>query len=208
MKINEKTLDISLILGGLIAVLFSLAAGFTANCEEMQDKAFRLHILANSDSSADQSVKLDVRDYIIEELGFIFSNSDSKEQTVQVAKRNLNLISERVNNYLKENNCGYSARCAVEKSRFGTRKYGNYTLPAGEYDSLKIILGEGKGKNWWCVLFPSVCIPAAAEIESPFPERTLYKNEKKRASLTADSLNADIEYKFLAYEWLRSFFGL
>lgn len=209
-KLNEKTLDISLILGALISVIAALAFGFTAECEEMRDNAFRLHILANSDSAADQSLKYDIRDYIIEDLGFIFKSCDTKDETVRLAKRNLALISDRVNGYLLSVGSPYSAVCTVEKCRFGTRKYGDYTLPAGEYDALRIVLGEGKGHNWWCVLFPSVCIPAASSREA-LPNRALYESEKSKAALTADSLASDnksgIEYKFLLYEWFGELFG-
>jgi len=210
MKLNEKNLDISLILGALISVFAALAFGFTAECEEMRDNAFRLHILANSDSAADQSLKNDVRDYIIEDLGFIFKSCKTKDETVSLAKRNLTLISDRVNGYLTSVGSPYRAVCTVEKCRFNTRKYGDYTLPAGEYDALRIVLGEGEGHNWWCVLFPSVCIPAASS-RNALPERGLYESEKSKAALTADSLASDnkngIEYKFLIYEWFRDVFG-
>jgi len=211
MKINEKTLDISLLLGAFISIMAAMICGFTSKCEEMEDSAFRLHILANSDDSGDLALKNDVRDYIIEELGFIFDSADTKEEAVKLAERNKTLISERVNGYLSKRGVDYKAICTVEKSRFATRKYGSYTLPAGEYDSLKIVLGEGKGHNWWCVLFPTVCIPAASDRPSPFPEREAYKSEKMRAALTVDGIMSDrrenIEYKFLAYEWLREVFG-
>lgn len=209
-KLNEKTLDLSLILGALISVTAAVFFGFTAQCEEMRDNAFRLHILANSDSAADQALKYDVRDYIIEDLGFIFKSCETKDETVKLAKRNLNLISDRVNGYLLSVGSTYRAVCTVEKCRFGTRKYGDYTLPAGEYDALRIVLGEGAGHNWWCVLFPSVCLPAASSHEV-LPCRALYESEKSKAALTADSLASDnksgIEYKFLLYEWLGEIFG-
>lgn len=210
MKINEKTLDISLVLGALIAIITAMALSFTKNCEEMQSKAFRLHITANSDTAADQQLKYEVRDYIIEELGFIFGSCKSKNETVVLAERNLPLISERVNGYLESVGCDYRAVCTVEKCGFGTRKYGDYTLPAGKYDSLKITLGSGMGHNWWCVLFPTLCINAVSEKSGAFPERSLYLTEKARAQMTADSLAAEygekIEYKFRLYEWLRETF--
>lgn len=207
MKLNEKNLDIALVFGALIAVIFALAADFTADCEEMQDKAFRLHILANSDSARDQQIKYDVRDYIIEDLGFIFESCKTKEETVILAQRNLPLISERVNGFLESRSCEYRAVCTVEKCSFNTRRYGDYTLPAGNYDALKITLGNGAGRNWWCVLFPSVCINAAAEIPTEFPRRSLYEKEKASAALTADSL-APVEYRFKVYEWFREMFGI
>ncbi|MBQ7834920.1 MAG: stage II sporulation protein R [Ruminiclostridium sp.] len=201
MKVNEKTLDIALILGGLIAVIFAIASDFTTNCEEMQDKAFRLHIMANSNSAADQQIKYDVRDYIISDMDFIFASCDTKDETVTLAKRNLRLISDRVNGFLESKGCDYKAVCSVEKCEFDTRTYGDYTLPAGNYDALRITLGKGEGKNWWCVLFPTICVGCAAEKTDNFPSRELYESKKASAALTADSL-APVEYKFKIYEWI------
>lgn len=210
MKINEKTFDIALLMGAFISVIIAVISGFVNNCEEMQDKAFRLHILANSDSAADQQLKYEVRDYILSDLDYIFLSCDTKDETVRLAERNLNLISGQINDYLKKNGCDYRAVCSVEKCSFGTRKYGDYTLPAGDYDALKITLGKGEGHNWWCVLFPSLCIGAVSE-SSPLPQRTLYETEKHKAQLTADSLAAEygnVEYRFMVYEWFREIFGL
>ncbi len=209
MKLNEKILDISLIIGALIAMIFAIAADFTADCEEKQDKAFRLHIIANSDSAYDQKVKYDLRDYILSDLSFIFNSCETKAQTVKAAEKSLPLINERVNCYLDDRDYGFTASCSVEKCSFGTRKYGGYTLPAGEYDALKIVIGEGKGQNWWCVLFPTMCLSAVSEKkDGGFPERELYEAEKTSAALTAESLENDIEYKFRLYEIFRTIFGL
>lgn len=210
MKINEKTLDIALLLGAAAAIITAMITGFVKNCEEMQDKAFRLHILANSDSAEDQQVKYDVRDYILSDLGCIFDSCETKDETKALAERNIGFISHRINEYLSLYGCGYAAVCTVGKCSFGTRKYGDYTLPAGEYDALKITLGKGEGHNWWCVLFPTLCIDAVSD-RSVLPERTLYKEEKYKAQLTADSLAAEygkVEYRFKLYEWFREIFGV
>lgn len=210
MKINEKTLDIALLTGAAISIVIAMITGFVRNCEEMQEKAFRLHILANSDSAEDQEIKYEIRDYILSDLDYIFGSCNSKDETKALAERNIDFISEKVNEQLRLSGCEYRAECSVGKCSFGTRKYGDYTLPAGEYDALKITLGKGEGHNWWCVLFPSLCIGAASE-PSVLPERTLYNDNKAKAQLTADSLAAEygkVEYRFLAYEWFREFFGV
>lgn len=210
MKINEKALDIALLAGAATAILIAIITGFVKNCEEMQDKAFRLHILANSDSAADQQLKYEVRDYILSDLSYIFYSCETKDETKRLAERNIGLINDKINDYLKLDGCEYSAVCTVEKCSFGTRKYGDYTLPAGEYDALKITLGKGEGHNWWCVLFPSLCISAVSD-SAVLPERTLYKEEKQKAQLTADSLAAEygnVEYRFMLYEWFKEFFGV
>lgn len=207
MEKRIKTLDIAMLLGAAAAIIFAVFMDFTAQCEELQDTAFRLHILANSDSAFDQRIKYELRDYIIEELGYIFNEADSKDEAKLIATRNLKLITERANLFLEEKGCSYRAYCTVGKSGFGTRKYGDYTLPAGEYDSLRIILGEGGGKNWWCVLYPEVCLSAVSEKNQIFAERSLYRKNKLSAEMTADSKNQKIEIRFAIYEWLKGIFG-
>ena len=207
MEKRIKTLDIAMLLGAAAAIIFAVFMDFTAQCEELQATAFRLHILANSDSAFDQRIKYELRDYIIDELGYIFNEADSKDKAKLIATRNLKLITERANSFLEEKGCKYTAYCTVGKSGFGTRKYGDYTLPAGEYDSLRIILGEGSGKNWWCVLYPEVCLSAVSEKKQVFAERSLYRKNKLSAEMTADSKNQKIEIKFAIYEWLKGIFG-
>lgn len=210
MKINVKILDISMLLGAAAAIIFSAGADFTKECEKMQDTAFRLHILANSDSETDQNIKYALRDYILDDLGYIFSSADTKDGTVELAKRNLDFIEVRANEFLAENGCGYTAECYVEKTDFPTRKYGDYTLPAGKYDALRIILGNGEGRNWWCVLYPSVCLPAASEEKPLIRPRPLYSAQKRSYRLTAESLAIErgegVEMKFWIYEFFKNIF--
>ncbi len=207
MKFQERTLDLALLLGAAAAILCAVFFDFMEQCEEMQDKAFRLHILANSDSASDQQIKYSLRDYILGELGYLFESCDTKDKTAAAARRSLPLITQRANEFLERSGCGYEAVCTVEKCEFPTRRYGDRTLPAGEYDALKIVLGEGVGHNWWCVLFPSVCLPAASKPKPVLPYRAAYEDQKEKAELTADSLavesGKEIEFRFALYEWLR-----
>lgn len=206
MKKHIKTLDIAMLLGAAAAIIIAVFADFTAQCEKIEDSVFRLHILANSDSAFDQRIKYELRDYIIEDLGYIFSKAQNKNTAKAFAGRSIGLITERANSFLREKGCDYEAYCVVGKSEFGTRKYGSYTLPAGEYDCLKIMLGKGEGKNWWCVLYPDICLKAVSE-RSIFPTRTLYEKKKQSMKLTAQSKRQDIEIKFAIFEWLRNIFG-
>ncbi len=210
MKINEKTLDIALLTGAALSIIIAMITGFVKNCEEMQDKAFRLHILANSDSAEDQQTKYEIRDYILSDLDYIFGSCETKDETKALAERNIGFITDKINERLMVAGCEYKAVCTVERCSFGTRKYGDYTLPAGEYDALKITLGKGEGHNWWCVLFPTLCVGAVSE-PSFLPERSIYAENKAKAQLTADSLAAEygnVEYRFMAYEWFKEFFGV
>ncbi len=154
-----KLIDVAVALSLFICILGSLS--FERDCDGIREKIVRLHVIANSDSEADQALKLKVRDRIIEESGELFTLSESTEQAegnLINALGDLKSLTERV---IEEEGSSYSVEVRAEPSYFPVRSYGNLTLPAGTYKSLKIVIGEGEGKNWWCVLFPPLCLPAA-----------------------------------------------
>lgn len=154
--------EISVAIGLVIAILFSIC-GFGADCSEVRDNVVRLHILANSDSEADQSVKLLVRDALLESGVKIFSGAASVEDAADILENERELIVSVAENELRENGFDYDVSVSIEREYFSTRVYENFTMPAGEYLALKVIIGSGNGKNWWCVMFPPLCLPAAGE---------------------------------------------
>lgn len=139
-------------------ILISSLSPIINMSESISDKVFRLHILANSDEAYDQELKLKVRDKILLLSKELYDGCESVEQAVNVSNNNLALIKETAQKVISFYGYDYEARVYVTKEYFNTRKYDNFSLPAGVYDSLKIEIGEGKGKNWWCVMFPSVCL--------------------------------------------------
>ncbi len=145
----------ALLFGLIFSILISFA-NFNNDCETLRKNVLRLHIIANSDSKSDQEIKLKVRDAILSESGELFKNSDGLSASKRLAKNNLKSFENTANNVIKHK--GYTAKAKIGKSYFNTRDYDTFSLPAGEYDSLIITLGEGKGHNWWCVIYPSVCI--------------------------------------------------
>lgn len=154
--------EISVAFALVIAVVFSVI-GFGRECEDIRSDVVRLHILANSDSEADQRVKLAVRDALLNGGKELFNgtvNKDSAEYMLEVQKDELIRIADNV---LKENGFDYTAQIYLTEEYFTTRTYENFTLPAGEYLALKVVLGNGEGHNWWCVMFPPLCLPAASE---------------------------------------------
>ncbi len=160
---NEKihTLLLLFTLPVLLLLIF-IAEGFSA-AEAVRGECIRLHVLAESDAEADQSVKLKVRDAILTETGDLFTSADSFSDAlseITERKEEIELIAERV---LRENGFSYGAEVFIDEEYFDTRQYENVTLPAGDYTALKVILGEGKGHNWWCVMFPPLCLPAVTE---------------------------------------------
>lgn len=126
--------------------------------ESISNKVLRLHIIANSDSDYDQNVKLKVRDEVLKLSGDIFADCKTLEDAKNVSQNNIDLIQSVANNTLSSLGCSEVATVAVAKEYFSTRIYDDFTLPAGIYDSIKIVIGNGEGHNWWCVMFPQVCL--------------------------------------------------
>ncbi len=163
MKNNKALiLEISCFAAMVLAIVFSGSlSSFETECKEIRSGVFRLHVIANSDSAEDQALKLKVRDALLEQSGEIFQNEKAKDGAEKAACKNLGLLLKTAEKTIHENGMDYPVSVSVGKSRFPTRVYENITLPAGEYDALRVVIGEGKGKNWWCVMFPALCLPAA-----------------------------------------------
>lgn len=149
--------------GAVMAV--SAFGEFQKNCDSLSEKVLRLHVLANSDSEADQQLKLKVRDAILQESDRLFQQSDSKEAAMAQMATHLSDVEQVAERTLRKNGCDLPVTAALKKVKFNTRTYGNITLPAGDYDALQVEIGAAKGKNWWCVLFPSLCVPSSTNMQ-------------------------------------------
>lgn len=135
--------------------------------ENISDKVFRLHILANSDSTYDQNLKLGLKNYILENTSDLFIGQNL-EENIDIAIESLEELYRLSKEYLESQGSNYDVKTEVVKEFFETRVYDDFTLPAGVYNSLKITIGEGKGHNWWCIIFPSVCLSACSESMSDY----------------------------------------
>lgn len=143
----------------ILTVIFSTLSPVISTAENISNKVLRLHILANSDSAYDQNIKLELRNYFLENTSTLFS-ADTLDGNIKAANENKDNIEDMCNEYLKQyNQC---AQVSVVKEYFATRVYDDFTLPAGYYNSIKIEIGEGKGHNWWCIVFPSVCLSSCS----------------------------------------------
>lgn len=158
-----------------ILVLLLLSGGLIAAASDcgVYHKLLRLHVLANSDSAEDQAVKLLVRDRVIKTLEPVFTVTYSSIEALEEAVRErfpaLQAAAEEV---LRENGFSYGVRVTLTKEAYPTRAYENLTLPAGVYHSLRVLLGDGGGHNWWCVLYPPLCLFAAKKEEPPREDGT------------------------------------
>lgn len=187
----RNILDKAMIAGALLGIIISGFSAFAEDCEQKQNEVLRLHILANSDSNEDQQLKYELRDYILSNFGEVFSECNSFEESVETARLCTAGIEEAANSFIRSKGYSYEVKCEVKKTYFTTRKYENYTLPAGEYTAVRLLIGNAEGKNWWCVMFPPLCLPAAGEF---FTEDQSRKIEESR----------DIEVKFALFEAIQS----
>lgn len=191
---TTRILDILMAAGAALAVLLGSFGTFARECDEIPQEVLRLHIPANSDSEYDQAVKLKVRDYILEKYGAQLSGCGSREEAVEEVRRLLPDIEKSCCEYLSQQGADYGARAELTEMYFTTREYENVTLPAGDYLALRITLGSGEGHNWWCVMFPPLCIPMASE---PIDEDVI----------PGDFTSDRIEIKFAVFEFFRNIFG-
>ena len=129
---------------------------------EIYEDTLRLHILANSDSEDDQELKLKVRDRLLTEYGEMLKG-ESIGEAVGIINEKLSEIEEDVEEWIREYGYSYDASVTLSREWYDTREYEDFTLPKGEYTSLRVIIGEGEGKNWWCVMFPPLCLDIASE---------------------------------------------
>lgn len=134
------------------------------------DNVLRLHVLANSDSSEDQALKLEVRDRILEETATLFKDCKTKDEAREAVESNLDKIREIAEQTVREAGYEYGVSVSLGEEEYPTKNYEECCFPAGEYLSLRVMIGEAEGENWWCVLFPPLCIDAAGESREVFAE--------------------------------------
>lgn len=166
-----KMLFKSLCVGMVISLLFTFLP-FEAQCKDISDEVFRIHILANSDSKVDQALKLKVRDAVINSAQPLLSDVYSKEKAKEIISENLDFLTSVARDTVKENGFQYSVTAKVTRLDFSTRYYENVIMPSGEYDALQIRIGNAEGKNWWCVMYPTLCVYSAADNDSLEEELT------------------------------------
>lgn len=132
---------------------------------ELYDKIIRLHVLANSNSKEDQELKLKVRDGMLDTVASLTESCTSKSEAEAVLKASTELLRENAEATLRENGSPYSVTVTVGQEKYPEREYEGLRLPSGEYCSLRVMIGEAEGKNWWCVLFPPLCVGAASGVK-------------------------------------------
>ena len=184
----RKNIEKGVLFGLICAVMLSFAR-FDARCDELRNGILRLHILANSDSEYDQELKLKVRDSILKVTSKCFAGSESLEDAISAAKADISKITAAAQETVNSQGYDYKVSAGIEKNYFDNRVYEDFTLPAGVYNSLTVRIGEAKGHNWWCVVFPGVCLPAAKK--SPL-EKSVSRGS---ASVAKNAAKYEIKFK-------------
>lgn len=177
----SKKIKISLSVGIIVAVVFSICS-FAKTSKKIRSEVLRLHVIANSDTSVDQNLKLRLRDFILQEGSDIFDGSVNVGNAVEKIEPKLTELEEAANAFVRQKGFDYNVKITLSNEYFTTRTYESVTLPAGKYLALRVVIGSGQGHNWWCVMFPPMCVPAAdekEEIENVFTDKEVKLVESK-----------------------------
>ena len=196
----KKLILISFLL--FLYVFISAQSYVTAISNNLSNAVFRLHVLANSDSEEDQSLKLKVRDSLLAYMNGLCSNCSTKQEAISIANEHKADFQKIAEETIKENGYNYSVKININNFYFPTKNYGDISLPAGFYDALRVEIGEAKGKNWWCVMFPSLCfIDVSSGIVDDEAKENLEDNlQKESYTIISDTQKPNIKFKFKLIE--------
>ncbi len=187
-----KKIIAALFVGLIVTTLFATYQSACA-AQELDGGVLRLHILANSDSQEDQALKIQVRDAVIAYAKELFAHTENKEQAMAQAQRSLSALEQVAEQTLRENGCTDRVKAGVDRTFFPTKEYDNGTrLPAGFYDALRLEIGQAKGRNWWCILYPPLCFGGSIEQSA---------QALGEAGEMATSKEPQIQVKFKLVEW-------
>ncbi len=183
------------------------------NYDTIKDKLIRFHVIANSDTDEDQALKLKVRDVIIDELSNRMENIESLEEAKSILEKSIEEVNLIAKDVIEKNNYDYSVKTMLSNENFPDKIYGDYLFPQGNYKAFRIIIGEGKGQNWWCVMFPPLCFVDETKevVDTEKLDQNINKiedNGKDREEDNKDKSESkdNIVFKFKFIEKLKEFF--
>ena len=196
----------------IVIILFSLFVFISALSyvnavsEDISNSVFRLHVIANSDSDEDQSLKYKVRDEILEYMNKISKECTSKEEVINLAYKYQDEFKKIAENVIKENGYNYDVNIKIGNFEFPTKYYGDISLPAGYYDALRIEIGKAEGQNWWCVMFPPLCFVDVTSGVVPDESKQIMQDNlsDEEYKLISDSESKDIKFKFSIVEFFKN----
>lgn len=177
----------------ILAVLWDVTA-YGAACQTLPDAVLRLHVVAASDSEEDQALKLAVRDEVLEVVASLGAGAQTPFEMQSALCTHLETIQKAAEDVIRQQGHGEAVQVFFVDMTFPDCVYGGFVLPAGKYRALRVVIGEGQGHNWWCMLFPSLCLPEATVAE---PEEVFSEAQQEVTD------TQQYEVKFLAVEWLK-----
>ena len=162
-----KRLELAILAGVIVGVIFSSFSAFAGESQQIRQEVFRLHLLANSDSAADQALKISVRDAVPAHRSELFAGEMTRQEVARLTGDHLDEIQQTAQAEVWRQGYDYPVSAQIVNMYFETRQYADgFILPAGRYDAVRVTIGQGEGENWWCIMFPPMCIPAAQPGES------------------------------------------
>lgn len=204
-KIKNSKITIVCILTFLLFIYIFICSFSYVNAisDDISNSVFRLHVIANSNTDKDQNLKYKVRDNLINYMNNICNNCSSKQEAINIVNNNINQFKTIALNTIKNEGFNYNVNIEIGNFQFPTKHYGDISLPAGFYDALKIEIGEAKGENWWCVMFPSLCfIDISSGIvpdESKKELQETLSNEEYSIISNKSNLNFKLKFKLLEF---------
>lgn len=157
------------------------------NSKLVRDDIIRLHIIANSDSPEDQDLKLDIRDKLLECFSETFKTVEDLESANQLINMNMDRFESIAVDEIYDQGYKYTVKAEIGTFSFPTKVYGETVYPAGDYRALRVVIGEGKGANWWCVMFPPLCfVDISSNVVRVSDKNDLYANNQIKGSIRND----------------------
>lgn len=187
-------------------VFISALSYVNAVSQNISDNVFRLHVIANSDSEEDQNLKYKVRDAVLEYMNNLASNCSSKDEVIKLANEHQNEFYKIAKQVIQENGYNYDVNIRIGNFEFPTKTYGDISLPAGNYDALRIEIGEAKGQNWWCVMFPPLCFVDVSSGVVPDESKEIMQEnlDEEEYNLISDTESTDVKFKFSLIEFFQN----
>lgn len=156
----KRIILLALVLAVGFASVFSVAS-FASDCADVRRDVLRLHVVGASDSGLDQQLKLMVRDAVLERGGEIFDGTVTADEAEKIIIPKIDELVNAAQQVLRANGCDFDVEVTVGEEYFATRCYEQFTMPAGVYKAVRVNIGSAEGRNWWCVMFPPLCLPSA-----------------------------------------------
>ncbi len=181
----------------LLAFILCLSLFPLSSAENLYGSVIRIHVLANSDSAEDQANKLLVRDHILEFAKKNLKEELDRESAKKVIAQNLDQMEEDTAFFLKQNGIDMPVSITLTEEYYPKRDYTSLSLPSGNYLSLRVLLGKAEGKNWWCVLFPPICLDSAAEAEDALWKAGMEKENVK--TITKNGKKYEVRFKVIDF---------